>query len=256
MHKPIIEDFPHILHGGDYNPDQWWGRHPDIIDEDFVLMPQAGCNAFSLAIFAWARLEPAPGEFHFDWLDDILDRCAAQGFKVLLATPTGGKPNWLAQAHPEVCRVTAEGRRLPQNERHNHCPSSPVMRERAAILIKAMAERYSDHPAVGGWHISNEIQGECHCDYCYANFRTWLKEKYGTLDNLNECWWTYFWSRTYTDWEQIHPEDASFDALRLDWHRFTTQQLIDFMQHEIDCVRQYSSLPVTTNFMGFHPEMD
>ncbi len=23
MFEPIIKDMPHILHGGDYNPDQW-----------------------------------------------------------------------------------------------------------------------------------------------------------------------------------------------------------------------------------------
>jgi len=256
MHPPLISTFPNILHGGDYNPDQWWGRHPEIIEEDFQLMPQASCNCFSLGIFAWSRLEPVQDEFQPDWLDDIMDRCAAAGSKVFLATPTGGKPNWLAQAYPEVCRVDANGRRQPQQERHNHCPSSPVMRERAGIIIRKLAERYANHPALAGWHISNEIAGECHCDLCLSHFRKWLRKKYGSLEELNERWWTYFWSRTYIDWDQIHPEDPSFDGLRLDWKRFSTYQLLEFLKHEISVVRQWSELPVTTNFMGFFPDLD
>ncbi len=34
----------HILHGGDYNPDQWLDC-PEILDEDVRLMKKAGVNA-------------------------------------------------------------------------------------------------------------------------------------------------------------------------------------------------------------------
>ena len=38
MH-PLTPKFPHLLHGGDYNPDQWLDR-PDILEEDVRLMKQ------------------------------------------------------------------------------------------------------------------------------------------------------------------------------------------------------------------------
>ncbi len=58
--KPIIDKFPHIIHGGDYNPDQWLDR-PDILEEDIRLMKEANCNTMSVGIFAWTALEPEEG---------------------------------------------------------------------------------------------------------------------------------------------------------------------------------------------------
>ena len=51
----------HILHGGDYNPDQWLDC-PEILDEDVRLMKKAGVNCVSLGIFAWSRIEPEEGQ--------------------------------------------------------------------------------------------------------------------------------------------------------------------------------------------------
>lgn len=119
-HDLLMENFPHILHGGDYNPDQWL-HAPEVIEEDFRLMKKAGCRVFSIGIFSWTALEPREGVFTFDWLDRLMDRMAQEGHRVILATPSGSKPAWLARAHPEICRVDYHGRREPHGARHNHC---------------------------------------------------------------------------------------------------------------------------------------
>ena len=46
-----------LLHGGDYNPDQWLDR-PDILERDAEMLAESGCNVVSLGIFAWSTLEP------------------------------------------------------------------------------------------------------------------------------------------------------------------------------------------------------
>ncbi|GMA57404.1 hypothetical protein GCM10025858_19070 [Alicyclobacillus sacchari] len=124
-----------------------------------------------------------------------------------------------------------------------------------------LAERYSFHPAIIGWHVSNEYGGECHCPLCQDAFRAWLKQRYGSLERLNRAWWTTFWSHTYSDWSQIespapHGENQ-IHGLNLDWKRFVTAQTVDFCRHEIAPLKQVNpQLPVTTNFMGTYPGLD
>lgn len=254
-HAPIMPGFNALLHGGDYNPDQW-RRRPDIIEEDYRLQKIAGCNAFSVGIFAWTSYEPSEGNYQFDWLDRTLDGLAAQGSKVFLATPSGAKPAWMSKQYPEIRRINVNGLRDPHRNRHNHCPSSPVYREKVAAINSLLAERYARHAALGGWHISNEYGGCCYCDLCLGNFHQWLEQRYGSLDKLNRAWWSEFWSHRFTDFAEIDPRDDSIDCLTLDWKRFTTWLTAEFMKHEVAAVRRHSDLPVTTNMMGFYPHLD
>lgn len=257
-HPPINPKCPHLLHGGDYNPDQW-AATPDVWDEDMRLMKLAGCNAMSVGIFSWATLEPREGTFDFVWLDTIMDKLHSHGAFAVLATPSGSKPAWMSDAHPETCRVDAHGLRMPHKGRHNHCRTSPVYREKCRIINDEIARRYREHPALLVWHVSNEYNGEsCHCDLCYEAFRCWLKRRYhDSLDELNHAWWTRFWSHTFTDWDHIRPLDPSIHGLMLDWKRFNTDQTIDFFKAEIEPLRRWTpTVPVTTNFMGFNPTLD
>ena len=106
-YKPIIKKFPHMIHGGDYNPDQWLDR-PNILEEDIRLMKEANCNTMSIGIFAWAALEPEEGKFEFEWLDKVFDSLYGNGINVILATPSGARPDWMADKYPEVLRVNAD----------------------------------------------------------------------------------------------------------------------------------------------------
>ena len=255
---PINAKCPHFLHGGDYNPDQW---PEEVWAEDMCLMKLAHCNAMTVGIFSWARLEPAEGQYDFGWLDRVMDMLADSGGYAVLATPSGARPAWLARKYPEVLRVRSDRGRNLFGVRHNHCLTSPIYRQKTRSINRMLAERYGNHPALLVWHLSNEYNGECHCDLCRAAFREWLQRKYGTLDALNLAWWAAFWSHTYSDWEQIDPPspigEESVHGLNLDWKRFVTEQTVDFMRNEIEALREFTpNVPVTTNLMGAFPGLN
>jgi len=255
---PIVPGFKKILHGADYNPDQWL-HAPEVIDEDFRLMKLAGCNTFSVGIFGWTSYEREEGKFTFDWLDRIMDRMAEAGNKVILATPSGAKPAWMSKKYPEIRRVNAADWREPHWHRHNHCWSSPVYREKVRIINTRLAERYAGHPALAMWHVSNELGnddlgGQCHCALCHGQWWRWLEKKYGTLEKLNRAWWAHFWSHEFTAWDEIDPRDWSMDGLSVDWLRFRNWQIQDWYAFEADTLRPLTpDIPISTNFMGLTP---
>lgn len=258
----MIDD--RILHGGDYNPEQWL-EYPEVLEEDLICMKKAGVNCVTLGIFAWSVLEPEDGVYEFGWLEEIINKLHENGIRVILATPSGAMPHWLTEKYPEVLQVRENEQRNLPGGRHNFCYTSPVMRRKIREMDLALSKRFGRHEAVILWHISNELggnstDGACHCEHCQKAFRQWLKARYGSLENLNHAWWNRFWSHVYTDWEQIHSPSSHGECmshgLKLDWKRFVSDQMTEFCEAEIKAVRTYSDRPVTTNFMDFFKNLN
>jgi beta-galactosidase len=252
----ITSHFLSLRFGGDYNPEQW---SPDVWDDDVRLMQRAGVTTATVGVFAWAKLEPRPGEFDFEWLDDILDRLHAGGVRVFLGTATASPPAWLARTHPETLPMTAEGVRLGFGSRQQYSPNSAVYRAHAVRLATMMATRYGTHPALEAWHVGNEYG--CHVPMSYdpesaEAFRAWLRRRYTTIDALNHAWGTAFWSQGYADFAEIDPPAAAPTLLNptqlVDFERFSSDALIDLYRAEVGVLRRITpGVPVTTNFMGF-----
>lgn len=246
---------PGIGYGGDYNPEQW---PRETWTEDVRLMREAGVNLVSLGVFSWGLLEPAPGQYDFGWLDEVMDLLHAHDVRVDLATATASTPHWLAHDHPEVLPVDQDGRRLWPGSRQAWCPSSPVYREYAARLVEQLAHRYSGHDALAMWHVGNEYG--CHVAYCYCDesardFRRWLQAKYADIDALNAAWATAFWSQHYTSFDQVLPPRSTptfhNPTQLIDFRRFSSDALLECFTMERDLLHRLSpGVPVTTNFMA------
>ena len=249
-----------ILYGGDYNPEQWLDS-PDILQKDIEMLQEAKINTVSIGMFAWSTLEPEEGVYNLDYMEELINKLYVGGIATILSTPTGARPKWMTDKYPEVLRMNKEGVRYLFGARHNHCYTSPVYRQKTRLINTLLGERFGKHPAVRMWHMSNEYGGECYCPLCQEAFRTWLKNRYQTINKVNKAWWTTFWSHTYNSFDQIEAPsplgETMVHGLNLDWRRFVSDQTIDFMKWEIDCLKATgSTLPITTNYMYHYPVID
>ena len=247
-----------ICFGGDYNPEQW---PREIWLEDAALMARAGVNLVTVGVFSWARLEPAPGERDFAWLDDVLDILHAKGIAVDLATPTASPPPWLGLLHPETLPVDRDGVPLIAGSRNQFTPASRVYREHALSITTELAERYAQHPAVRMWHVGNEYGQVDFGDESAREFRGWLRARYGTIETLNDAWGTTVWAQRYRDFDEVLPPRRMpylvNPAQSLDFRRYSSDQLLAVYAEQRDAIRATgASQPITTNFMEFSHLVD
>ena len=83
-----------------------------------------------------------------------------------------------------------------------------------------------------------------------------MREKYETLDVLNEAWGTIFWSHVYTDWSQIpvplSTAPSHNPGLALDFKRFASDVYVKYQRLQLGILRERCPEHfVTHNFMGF-----
>ena len=254
--QPLAGQQERIWYGGDYNPDQW---PEEVWDDDVRLMKKAGVNLVSVGIFSWAKIETSEGVYDFDWLDRIIDKLGEAGVAVDLASATASPPMWLTQAHPEVLWKDYRGDVCQPGARQHWRPTSPVFREYALKLCRAMAEHYKGNPYVVAWHVSNEYGWHNRFDYsedAEHAFQQWCEERYGTIDAVNDVWGTAFWAQRMNDFSEIVPPrfigDGNFmnPGKLLDFKRFSSDALKAFYIAERDALAEITpDLPLTTNFM-------
>lgn len=262
--KPM---FDHFLFGGDWNPEQW---PEDTWEHDLDMLEDAHINEVTINVFSWALLQPAEDRYDFSMLDKIVALLVKHDFNIVMATGTAALPGWMVRLHPETIRTEQNGTRHVFGGRHNFCPTSPYFRKASRTLAAHVAERYAGTSGLVAWHVCNEYGGGgglCYCDHCAEAFRTWLKNKYGTVEALNKAWCANFWSHTIYDWGDVVPPvsygDGISDAkcvvsgLQMDYRRFQNQAQLACYTNERDAIRAYdAATPITTNLMGTFKDLD
>jgi beta-galactosidase len=243
-----------FAYGGDYNPEQW----PESVwAEDIDLMRKAGVNTATVGVFSWGLLEREDGVFEWGWLDRVLDLLHENGIGVALATPTAAPPMWLMKKHPEIATVDERGVRTAAGGRLSWSPSSAVFRRYALRMVRSLAERYGDHPALRLWHVSNELGNEnasCYSDETATAWQHWLTERYRDIEAVNTAWGTAFWGHRFGSFDEIQPprfaRTKHNPGLLLDFSRFTSDALLGHFLAERAVLREVTpTIPITTNFM-------
>ncbi|ARS51806.1 beta-galactosidase [Kushneria konosiri] len=245
-----------------YYPEHWPSQR---WADDARAMVEAGISVVRIGEFAWSRLEPRSGELQFEWLDRAVATLAEAGLSIVMGTPTATPPKWLVDAHPEILAVDEHGRPRGFGSRRHYCFASPVYRTQSERIVRLMAERYANHPAIIAWQADNEYG--CHdtiLSYSPAareGFGHWLEKHYGDVETLNHAWGSVFWSMEVTGFEQIEAPVGTVTephpAIVLDYRRYCSDLVVTYNRLQVDTLRGAGvSVDIIHNFMGLFTEFD
>lgn len=229
-----------MIIGVDYYPEHW---DRGLWEADAALMEKTGVRLVRLAEFAWCRLEPTEGNYDFKWLDEAIELSSKYNIKVILGTPTNTPPLWLYEKYPDAIQVNKNGERSFIGIRGHRCYNSPSLRKFAGKIVDEMTKHYANNKNVIGWQIDNELEGNnCCCEYCTDKFRQWLKNKYGTLENMNKCHGNVVWSGEYSNWSQVTgPLGGTLylnPSYLQDFNRYASDSMVEYIRFQTDIIRE------------------
>ncbi len=227
--------------------------------EDVRLMREAGMNVCRIAEFAWSSMEPVESSYEFDWLEKAVALLAENDIAVVLGTPTAAPPAWLTFHHPDTLAVEANGLHAQHGNRCHASPLSTTYHKYCRRIVEQMAQRFGKDKRVIGWQIDNEYNRVDYSEYARRQFQLFLKNRYGSLESLNQHWSTAYWSQTYRQWEEIPiPIGGHNPGLMLAFRHFVTSVWREFQRIQIDAIRQHAGPEqwIASNFMGWFDSFD
>ena len=234
-----------------YYPEHWPEERWPV---DARLMQEAGINGVRMGEFAWSKIEPREGEYHFAWLDQAIALMSNHEIQTMMCTCSRTPPPWVFHKYPEIRNTRLDGHKANYGYRYTVCLNNPTFIELSQRIDQAVIEHFAGNPHISAWHIDNEIGSgnTCYCEVCHQKFTAYLGEKYGSVENLNACWGMHFWSLAFSAFEEVPlPTGVPFPSpsLALDYARFQSKVNAQFARWRYKLMKQlHPSAWVTTNF--------
>lgn len=237
------------------------------LDKDIQMMKEAGINVVRIAESTWSTHEPQNGIFDFTSVDWVLDAMHEAGIKVIVGTPTYAVPTWMVKEHPDVLAVTPKGPGK-YGARQIMDITNPTYLFYAERIIRKLIGRVKDHPAVIGYQTDNETK---HYHTCGPNvqllFVKYMREKYQTIENLNQVFGLDYWSNRINSWEDFPSMVGTINgSLGSEFAKFQRNLVTDFLSWQVSIVNEYKRPDqfVTQNFdfewrghsCGIQPDVD
>lgn len=249
-------DFKPPYFGAAYYPEAWDRAE---IDADLDRAVAHGLNCLRVAEFAWGTMEPEEGKYDFSLFREVVDKCKARGISVIMCTPSATPPSWMEHKYPEIM-AEVNGRRLVHGARRSSCPTNLTFRKFCANIVEAMAKEFADDENIIGWQIDNELVTMvggtgCTCPDCVRGYHNYLKNRYGTIENLNDAWGMYVWSLHFNSFDEVDAYTKNVwmsPAQKAVWEEYESTAWADFCHMQAKILKKYVKVPVGTDMMPTH----
>ena len=247
----VAQDYPKtIYYGSAWYPEHWpeerWSK-------DIELMKELKFNVVRVGEFAWSKMEPSEGNYQLDWLEKAIDLAWKNGIPTVIGTPTAAPPIWMIEKYPEVRRVNEGGSIAPHGLRGHYNPASEKYLDFCAKIAEALGKRFGNHPGVIGWQIDNEYWPFSFDKESQKKFQSYLKNRYKTIENLNQKWGAAYWSQEYFSWDQIPLLTKNQNpCMVLEVARFKSIIQNQYQDKQVNVLRKSINKKqfITTNFHG------
>lgn len=185
-----------IIHGTQYYrtptplPTEW--------EEDIANMAEFELDAMQIRI-NWRWNERIENEYDFSDVDRLMELAEKYNRKVIIKFLLECAPQYIFDKYGGT-RIGPRGEQLRGGSHGafyggwRPCFTNPKVQERATLFVEKVAERYSGHKNLILWNAWNEIRNkpieDCFCPHCRSAFGEYLKEKFGTIEELNAFYGT------------------------------------------------------------------
>lgn len=227
-----------LLFGAAYYPEY---MPYDRVKEDLVMMKNAGMNVIRIAESTWSTLEPEPGVFRFDVIDQVLDEIETLHMMAIVGTPTYAIPSWVEKMDSDVMVLTKNGQ-MPYGHRQQMDIMNETFRTHAKEVICRIVEHTARRKSVIGYQIDNETK-----HYGTAGpkvqemFLQHLKDKFKTTDAVNHAFGLTYWSNSIARWEDFpHMDGCINGGLSAEFEMFQRKLAEDYLRWQAEIVRKYA----------------
>lgn len=195
----------------------------------------------------WNEIEVAPKVYDFHLYDALFRAAERYGVEVEATLFCTHSPVFYCKRY----FYSTQSHRLYYSEE---------VKAHSADFIRECVLRYRDSKALGVWWILNEARGfDAAAPYTQQYTQRWLREKYTTIEKLNEAWITDFKS-----FEEVKYDPAWVSNRAFVWnvaHRDWVDISRDFLTHNFAEIKKVIRLydqktPITSNPADFFGSLD
>ncbi|MBQ9359233.1 MAG: alpha/beta fold hydrolase [Abditibacteriota bacterium] len=256
---------PNVLRDGMTAIQQWQIHEPlpgeDLSDTAFLRAKKLGITSMQSYV-GLRQLEPEEGRLDFSWYDGLVGQLKKHGMKwlpFLIMAPEKSVPDWWTGQNGVFAKCLEHGEEAPVQSVWN-----PALRDGVKHFLTIFREHYgseviealnfgisgcwgeSIHVAGGGFGIMDRHQHSgywCGDRYAAESFRSYMKDKYGSIDALNKAWKTSYGS--FDAAEPFIPDDTTSKRAAKDLNDWYFASMTDLAEFWVKTARElYPDTPI------------